>query len=320
VSGPAPGEPVHRAEADPLADGIRVVVVHWNQAKECLATVERFRSGSVPVRLTVVDNGSERAQLSELHSGVAALAGVGGPVEVLEVGANSGFGPGANAGLRRFLEDPGDGEWVVVAPHDVDPAPDCLATMLAAARAEPLAGLLCADVGDGMTPVIDPYFGGMVVPAVPASDPGPRWEEVDYPHGTLLMARRNCLAEVGLFDDRFFSYCEEAELALRARRGGWRIGLVRGAMVRNVHLGSSVALVDYLQTRNTLLLVQEMSGWYHAFIRTLITLIQVARGLVDPSSRPLVFDARARLRGLADFGLRRFGPPPGSITGAGRPG
>ena len=86
--------------------------------------------------------------------------------------------------------------------------------------------------------------------------------------------------------------------------------LVRGARVHNVTLGSSVARVDYLQTRNTLLLVQEMSGWYHAFIRICFTLVQTARGLRDPGTQPPVFDARARLAGVRDFILRRFGPPP----------
>ena len=128
-----------------------------------------------------------------------------------------------------------------------------------------------------------------------------------------MFLRRACLDEVGLFDERYFSYCEEADLALRARGAGWKVGLIRGARVQNMHLGSSVALVDYLQTRNTLLLVQEMSGWYHAGIRAAITVLQVARGVRDPSTRPLVFDARARLRGLRDFALRRFGPPPPSV-------
>ena len=290
---------------------LRVVVVHWNQPEECLATVARFASGAHPVRVTVVDNGSRSEAVRLLREGLAGRD----DAELVEVGDNSGFGPGANAGLRRFLDDPDDGEWVALAPHDVEPSETCLRELLAAAASEPMAGLLCADVGDGMSPVIDPYFGGMVVPA-PASDaPLPRWEDVDYPHGTLMLLRRQCLAEVGLFDERYFSYCEEADLALRARRAGWRIGLVRGAMVRNVHLGSSVPLVDYLQTRNTLLLVQEMSGWYHATIRAIITLLQVVGGLRRPERRPPVFDARARLLGLRDFVLRRFGPPPPVLSG-----
>jgi len=292
---------------------LRVVIVHWNQVGACIETVDRFLDRELPVRVTVVDNGSRPEAVAALR---LALAERGERAELVEVGDNAGFGPGANVGLRRFLADPEDGEWVALAPHDVDPFPGCLAAMLDAVADQPMAGLMCADVGDGMTPVIDPYFGGMVVAAsepFAEGDP-PRWEDVDYPHGTLMLLRRDCLAEIGVFDERYFSYCEEAELALRARRAGWSIGLVRGARVQNIHIGSGITVVDYLQTRNTLLLVQEMSGWYHAFIRACITLIQVVRGVRDPATQPLIFDARARLLGMRDFLLRRFGPPPPAVT------
>jgi len=284
---------------------LRVVLVHWNQPAECGATVKRLASGDQPVRITVVDNASRPAERAELERQLAD-AGQGVGIEVIDAAENLGFGPGANLGLRRFLERPDDGEWVALMPHDVDLPAATLPQMLARASAVPTAGLCCADVGDGMVPVIDPYFGGMVVPGGDA----PGWESVDYPHGTLMLLRRGCLAEVGLFDERYFSYCEEADLALRARRAGWEVGLVRGAMVRNIGLGSPVWLVDYLQTRNTLLLVQGMSGRYHAFIRVCFTLVQVLRGLRDPATRPPVFDAGARVAGIRDFVLRRFGPPP----------
>lgn len=284
---------------------LRVVLVHWNQPLECGATVKRLAAGDQPVRITVVDNCSRPGDRAELDRQLAD-AGQGLDLEVLDASGNLGFGPGANLGLRRFLERPDDGEWVALMPHDVGLPVETLPGMLATASAVPTAGLCCADVGDGMAPVIDPYFGGMVVPG--GTVPG--WEPVDFPHGTLMLLRRGCLAEVGVFDERYFSYCEEADLSLRARRAGWEVGLVRGAMVRNIGLGSSVWLVDYLQTRNTLLLVQEMSGWYHAFIRVCFTLAQVVQGLRDPATRPPVFDAGARWAGVRDFTLRRFGPPP----------
>ena len=295
---------------------LRVVLVHWNQVQACIETIDRFLNREVPVRITVVDNGSRPEALEDLRRAVQDRQS---QVGLIEVGANAGFGPGANLGLSEFLADPEDGEWVVLAPHDVDPFPGCLAAMLVEAQAQPMAGLMCADVGDGMIPVIDPYFGGMVVPAThvrssAAHGGAAHWEDAAFPHGTLMMLRRDCLAEIGLFDERFFSYCEEADLALRARAAGWSIGLIRGARVQNIHIGSGLAVVDYLQTRNTLLLVQEMSGNYHAFIRAWFTIVQTLRGIQKPSTRPIIFDARARVMGLRDFVLRRFGPPPSSIA------
>ena len=291
--------------ASPLA----VVLVHWNQAEACHRTADRFRSHGRPLRLIVVDNGSRPEQLDVLRAWIAEAD----DVELIEVGSNSGFGPAANVGLRRWLDDPHGGDWALLAPHDADPLDGCLAALMTAIAAEPLAGLACADVGDGQTPYLDPYFGGITLPGTDLDIPG--WVAADYPHGTLMALRRRCLEEIGLFEESFFAYCEEADLGLRARRHGWSVGLVRGARVQNTHLGSSVAAVDYLQQRNTLRLVRDMPrsnmlGRYRVFIRICLSLWQIARGVLQPSSAPLVFHPRARLLGMRDFLLGRMGPPP----------
>ena len=152
---------------------LRVVIVHWNQPEACLGTVARFGAQEVPVRITVVDNASRPAAVAELRAGLAEVAGfAAGAVELVEVGANTGFGPGANVGLRQFLDHPGDGDWVVLAPHDVDPFAGCLSADAGrGGGGSRWPGSMCADVGDGMVPVIDPYFGGMTVLGRPGARP-----------------------------------------------------------------------------------------------------------------------------------------------------
>jgi hypothetical protein len=178
--------------------------------------------------------------------------------------------------------------------------------MVSAATGRPRAGLACADFGDGATPVVDPYFGGILAPATVAEG----WEPAGHPHGTLMLAHRDVLVDVGLFDERYFAYCEEADLALRAADAGWEVGLVRGAIVVNPDLGTKVNAIDYLQLRNTLLLVREHFGRYNATIRWLLAVGQLARGIVQPSSRGPYFVARCRVRALVDFPRGRYGPPP----------
>lgn len=265
-------------------------------------TVADFLAQGVAVAITVVENCSREADRRRLHE----LLDDVDAVTIIETGANLGFGGGANVGLAAWLSDPNGSEWALLAPHDAHPMDGCVRDLLSAAESEPMAGLACADVGDGHIPVLDPYFGGITM----EGSPTPGWQPADYPHGTLMALRRACLREIGLFDERFFAYCEEAELALRASAAGWSCGLVRGARVRNTTVGSSVAVVDYLQQRNTLYLVRMMSGRYHVFIRLLISLVQIASGVLRPRTAPLVFDPRARLRGIADFLRGRTGPPP----------
>ena len=278
------------------------VIIHHRQPDHCEATVAAFRRQTVPVRIVIVDNGSpeqDRLQLARIPE-----------VEIVELGVNAGFGPAANAGIRHWLAEHG-GDWVVVAPHDSRPAPNAVEVLLRVATARPRAGLACAEYGDRTRAVVDPYLGGLVVPL---DTDGP-WVPTEHPHGTLLGVRRQCVEEVGLFDERYFAYVEEADLALRCGTAGWEVGMVLGAVVRNP--GTSVVrpVVEYLQTRNTLLLVREHFGAYNATMRLLIAALSTINQSLRPSQRAPWFDARARRLAMLDYLRRRFGPPPVVLTG-----
>lgn len=282
-----------------------VVLVHWNQPERCATTIEAFASQAADVRVLVVDNGSTR---EARHCLLQVARTCGHDVEVVVLPANRGFGGAANVGLRRFLAASSDelGEWVAVAPHDALPQPGALARLVELAASVPGTGLASADVGDGHVPVVDPYFGGMTRPASRTEG----LEPADYAHGTLFVAHRACLTDIGLFDERFFAYCEEADLGLRARAAGWGIGLAHGARVVNPGMRSGRELTDYLMQRNTLRLVRDHFGRYHAAVRLLIGVAQLVRGLLQPSSRSWMFSARGRAWALVDHLRGRTGPPP----------
>lgn len=288
--------------APPLRPGevLPVVIVHWNRPERCLATVATFLAQPVPVRPVVVDNGSDPAALQRVRAGLPE------GVEVVVTGANLGFGPGANAGFRHVLASDPTCDWVGLAPHDAQPHRDCLTRMLQAANSRPRSGLVSADFGDGATPVVHPFLGGILEPARVSEG----WEPAGHPHGTLMLARRALLEQVGLFDERYFAYCEEADLALRAARFGWETGLVRGAIVVNPDLGTKVAAIDYLQLRNTLLLLDDHWGPVQVWFRIAVALVQLGVGLAMPSRRGPYWVASARVRALADHLRGRYGPPP----------
>lgn len=282
---------------------VTVVVIHRNRPDAVGRTVEAFRAQTIATDVIVVDNGSEDATQ-------AALPDLVGDAELVLTGSNLGFGPGGNVGLRRFLA--GAGEWVAIAPHDALPDPDTIEKMLAAVAERPEVGLMSADVGDGMRPVIQPYLGTIEAP--PTVDEG--FDPADYPHGTLMMCRRACLEEVGIFDERYFAYCEESELAIRAAAAGWICGVIRGAMVRNPGMSASIERVAYLQLRNTLLMLRDHYGRKNAWFRIGVALIQIPVGMVHVPSRGLHWSPRGRLLGIRDYLRGRFGPPPDDVGGA----
>jgi N-acetylglucosaminyl-diphospho-decaprenol L-rhamnosyltransferase len=282
---------------------VTVVIVHWNQPERCVRTGRAFMGQEgVDAHLIVVDNGSAPAAASEVAAGLPAA-------ELVRVGRNAGFGAAANVGVRRWL-DGGAGEWVVVAPHDALPEPHCLRRLLDAVAERPRAGLASAEFGEPGKPVIDRYFGGILVDR--QLDEG--WEDAGHPHGTLLLARRGCLDDIGLFDERYFAYCEEADLGLRASAAGWEVGVVWGAIVRNPSVSVRSEVAEYLMLRNSLLLVREHFGRYPVFIRICFALVNTARLGLHPAARGPFFSWPARRRAVRDFLLRRLGPPPPELA------
>jgi len=287
---------------------VTVVVVHRNRPDTIASTVDAYLRQPDTAKVMVVDNGSDAAGLAELRS-------LPSGVEVIATGDNLGFGPGANVGMRRWLRSL-DSPWVAVTPHDADPAPDALSLILDEMQSRPEVGLVSADVGDGFRPVIDPFLGS--IDATPGADRG--FDPSDYPHGTLMLARRECVEEVGLFDERYFAYCEEADLGLRAAEAGWGCGVVRGACVGNPGMSSSVEMVAYLQLRNTLLMLREHYGRWNVAFRAGIALAEIPIGVVRPNRRGLHWSPRGRLEALRHYAIGHFGAPPTRMTSLPGPG
>jgi GT2 family glycosyltransferase len=104
-------------------------------------------------------------------------------------------------------------------------------------------------------------------------------------NGAAWLLRREALDQVGLLDERFFLFCEEVDWCIRARRHGWRVGLVGDASV--IHRRSSSfsgTKGGYYYWRNVYLLCAKHPepGWRRSYHRRLISegfsLRQLARG------------------------------------------
>lgn len=286
---------------------LTAVIVHRDRPDSCVGTGRALSAQGVD-RLVVVDNGSPADALEVVRAGLPGAT-------ILELGCNAGFGPGANVGLRHWLEEDPEvaGDWVLVCPHDARPDPGCVPTLLGAAVAREGAGLASAEYGDGdlrfARPVVDRFFGGILGP----SDRRPGWEDADHPHGTLLLAARACLDDIGVFDERYFAYCEEADLGLRATAAGWGVGVVWGAVVRNPSMSSETGVPEYLMLRNSLHLVRRNFGRYPAAIRFAMALWTTASGAARPGRRTPFWHLPGRLFALRDFLLGRDGPPPAAL-------
>jgi GT2 family glycosyltransferase len=215
------------------------IVVAWNSRADLLNCLTALaRSGTPVARIIVVDNAST--------DGTAAAVRAAFPnVELLQNARNEHFARGANAGLRRALDL--GAEWAWVLNPDATPAPGALGEMLRVAQTDERIGMVGARLAHPARPgyaarVIvgancDFATGGIVEPAPPMDLALDRLA-VDYVWGASLLARAAVLREVGLFDESYRAYFEDADLCLRAKAAGWRTVTALRAEV--AHIGSSV--------------------------------------------------------------------------------
>jgi GT2 family glycosyltransferase len=101
--------------------------------------------------------------------------------------------------------------------------------------------------------------------------------------------RRALLADIGLFDERFFAYYEDTDLSLRARLAGWQVRYVGAAVVRHDLSATSRAIAGFSRyhcTRNL--------WWLHLKNLPPSLLIRLAPRLVRLQARWLLEAARER--------------------------
>lgn len=267
-------------------------VVHWNQPEACIATVQAFSRQGIPLRITVIDNDSEENAYIHLQARLAPH------VRLVRLDDNKGWGGALNVVLRQWLRDE-ENTFCLISAHDALPEPDCLRLLVAAAESSPQVGIACSQYPEPFVARLSRWRGVCPEPA----EPGPvgTAQEVDVPHGTLLLVRRHCLDRIGLFDQRYFAYGDEHDLGARAVRQGWKVVLVWGSIVINPATWTESSWRSYLFARNSLYLVRTYFGPGAAAVRAIFILLNTLRLLGRPREDGFAFSARARWRAVRDY-------------------
>lgn len=158
------------------------------------------------------------------------------------MGGNLGFAV-ANNVVARASRAP----WLATLNPDTRADPDWLETLLAAAARWPGAASfgstqLSLDNPDELDGVGDVWHAaGLAWRARlgrPASETPPEGE-VFGPCAAAALYRRDLFLGLGGFDERYFCYCEDVDMAYRLRLAGWTAVQVPGAVVR--HAGSAIS-------------------------------------------------------------------------------
>jgi GT2 family glycosyltransferase len=200
-----------------------VVIVNYNSAAHIIPGIRNILSQrDVDPQIVVVDNASTDDSLAKCQRRFPTLT-------YITNHENIGFGAGANCGIRHACKN--GAETITFMNLDASLEPDCLHRMIHAVE---------SGAGDLVSPMIyrdqtkkELWFSGghidfwhmRAVHASPddLSRPLPR---NSFLSGCVLTISRRVFDTIGLFDERFFLYYEDADLSRRAQTHGFRLALV----------------------------------------------------------------------------------------------
>jgi len=237
---------------------IDVIVVCWND-KEKIATaldsvfaLPEVRADPSFARVVVSDNGSSdgsREYIRERYDG---------RVTIVENGANLGFAAACNRAFA-VTESP----YLYLLNPDAELRPGALSTIVAFLEANPWCGIAGSRIYnlDGTIQEscgeFDTWRGAFLRSSAWGELPFfrkfangaklRRWNyqgerRVDLVIGAAMAIRRKILDRVGVFDERFFLYHEEVDLAKRAAGLGWETWYVPASEAVHEGMGSARGL------------------------------------------------------------------------------
>lgn len=233
---------------------VTAVIPHWNR-KDLLAALLKNLEQQIRRfdEVVVVDNGSQDDSVS-----VAQRAGA----RVLPLGRNFGFAYAVNRGIQNAGCD-----WIAILNNDVTLSPGWLQTLLASAQPEDafVGGKILSAADHSL---IDAAFdevsrGGCAWRCGAGKPDGPAWNQprsIRAAPMTAALFRRELFDQIGLLDEAFETFLEDADFGLRCAFAGRRGRYVPQAIA--FHLGSATGGKWHRDTtrliaRNQVLLVRK---------------------------------------------------------------
>jgi GT2 family glycosyltransferase len=217
---------------------VSVVIPNWNGRHLLERCLDALHAQTLQdIQIVVVDNGST-------DGSVDWLAHHAPDVHVIANPTNRGFAAAINQGIRAT-----NSPFVATLNNDTQPYPDWLATLLDTVQPHPRTGMGASKMLFAHAPHLINSTGIALDRAgiawdrrsgEPDAHQDPRPTPVFGPCAGAALYRRTMLDQIGLFDEDFFAYLEDVDLAWRAQQAGWRCLYAPTATVLHHHSATGI--------------------------------------------------------------------------------
>jgi GT2 family glycosyltransferase len=215
---------------DPL---VYIIVLTWNGREDTIACLKSLQEITYPnYRILLVDNASTDGTVEAIRRDFPA-------VEVLVNESNFRFAGGNNAGIRHAVANGAD--YILLLNNDTTVAPDFLTELVRAIHGDEHLGMASPKIYYYDQPRRIWFAGGRIEwwrgwfshIGIREDDRGQynAPARVDYLTACCVLVKRTVIERVGVLDEGYFMYGEDADWSIRAARAGYGLQYVPSAAI-----------------------------------------------------------------------------------------
>ncbi len=241
---------------------ICIIILNWNGfevTRKCLLSLQKVNYRNYTIIL--VDNGS-------VDNSIDKLSEEFNKIDYLGLEKNYGFTGGNNKGIE-YATEKYNPDYLLLLNNDTEVAPDFLSKLIAPFFNDKSVYATVPKIYFYDRKNIIWYAGGKVRKLTgnvkefgknkQDSDATSIQRKVGFMNGCAALISKQAIKEIGLFDDRFFAYSEDADYSIRIVKSGHTIVYVPDSIVyhkvsQTFKSNSNNWFKNYLATRNIVLL------------------------------------------------------------------
>mgnify|MGYP001585929025 CR=1 FL=1 len=224
-----------------------VIVLQYNNSTDtvkCLETVRRLNYPDFVV--VVVDNASDANHRHILENFISSM--LDSRFYFLASNSNLGYAGGNNLGIKYALEK--GAKLVLILNNDTLVPPDLLITLTAVVEEHNTTGIVGPAIDEGFGLIAR---GGTIkwlcselnhiynLNDRPKYKYRPRKSNYYLP-GVCILIKKEVIDKIGMLDERYFLYFEDADYCLRAQKAGFNLVVAREAIIKHVVSSSTSQL------------------------------------------------------------------------------
>lgn len=222
---------------------VSIIIVNYNGRAFLEKCISSLLAQSYPnVEIILVDNASSDDSIDYIRKEFPSI-------KIIANKENIGFAKGNNIGIKAV-----NGELIATLNNDTEVSTQWLDELVKAITSDEKVGMCASKMLFMKNPDIINSTGICISRSGACWDRGmferdqgqyESIEEVFAPCAGAAIYRKAMLNEIGLFDEDFHAYMEDADFAFRGRLAGWKCLYVPNAVVYHWHGGTGGYMSDY---------------------------------------------------------------------------